>query len=207
MKINKIITRFIIFNICISLFILFTADYIIPFHNIETYTYENNQIIVHSLSEYFEIFLNILFLVISICTAVFIVIEIRNRIKHKEKFVRKVILLIISWFIALILFFFSDIMAAGLWNKEDYSPECYYFTNEDRAIVIEEGSFMLNGWAEIYQIINNNEALIIGHISTDDGYRNKGNYDIKWNENNLEISYHYGDLENRLLTEKIEYAE
>lgn len=98
-------------------------------------------------------------------------------------------------------------MAAGLWNKEDYSPECYYFTNENRAIVIEEESFMLSGWAEIYQIINNNEALIIGHISTDDGYRNKGNYDIKWNEDNLEISYHYGDLENKILTEKIEYAE
>lgn len=105
MKINKIITRFIIFNICISLFILFTADHIIPFHNIEAYTYENDQIIVHSLSEYFEIFLNILFLVISICTAVFIVIAVMNRIKYKEKFAKKVILLIISWFIALVLFF------------------------------------------------------------------------------------------------------
>ena len=162
MKINKIITRFIIFNICISLFILFTADHIIPFHNIETYSYENNQIIV---------------------------------------------LLIISWFIALVLFFFSDITAAGLWNKGYYSPECYYFTNGDKAIVVEEESYILYGGAIIYQVLNNNEALIIGHISTDDGYRNKGNYDIKWNEDNLEISYHYGDLENKILTEKIEYAE
>lgn len=207
MKINKIITRFIIFNICISLFILFTADHIIPFHNIETYSYENNQIIVHSLSEYFGIFLEILFLVISICTAVFIVIAVMNRIKYKEKFAKKVILLIISWFIALVLFFFSDIMAAGLWNKGDRSPECYYFTNGDKAIVVEEESYIFYGGAIIYQVLNNNEALIIGHISTDDGYRNKGNYDIKWNEDNLEISYHYGDLENKILTEKIEYAE
>lgn len=146
-------------------------------------------------------------MLISICTIILIIMAVRNRIKHKEKFVRKVILLILSWFIALILFFFSDIMASGLWNKDDYSPECYYFTNGDKTIVVEEEAFMSGGWAEIYQINNDNEALKIGHISTDDGYRNKGNYDIKWNEDNLEISYHYGDLENRVLTERIEYAE
>ena len=79
--------------------------------------------------------------------------------------------------------------------------------NGDKAIVVEEESYILYGGAIIYQVLNNNEALIIGHIATDDGYRNKGNYDIKWNEDNLEISYHYGDLENRVLTERIEYAE
>jgi len=98
---------------------------------------------------------------------------------------------------------FSDIAINGLWQKSDYFPVCYEFTDGQHTIVIEEESFLLYGGGTVYQIKDNNNAVIIGNISTDDGGRNHGRYDIKWLNDGCEITYDYDD--NRKATEKVEF--
>ena len=89
--------------------------------------------------------------------------------------------------------------------KSNFSSN-YIKTDDIHTIVIEERSFLLYGGGTIYQIYDDNTAAVIGDISTDDGGRNYGRYDIKWFQDSAEITYNYFDLENSKQTEKVYFS-
>lgn len=101
----------------------------------------------------------------------------------------------------------SNIIVVGFWSDNDYSPICYKFSDDKHTIVIEERSFLLYGGGYVYQIYDDNDAVIIHTFSVDDGGRNKGHYDIKWYDNYAEITYNTFYTKDSKRTDKIVFAD
>lgn len=156
----------------------------------ESYTYENGVIVVHSWEVWFSRIADLLLFLVLCGVAVVTVLCVVSKIKWKETVAVR---LLISWlvgFVCLLMIVFSQEMIFGLFGSPDgYDPECYTFTNGQHTLVIKEESFLLGGWGTIYQVRNDNTAVVIGRFSTDDGLRNKGVYRIEWFENGAQITY------------------
>lgn len=155
----------------------------------ESYTYENGVIVVHSWEVWFSRIADLLLLLVLCGVAVVTVLYIVSKIKWKEAVAVR---LLVSWVVGVACLFmivFGDAAAVGMARREDFDPQCYTFTNGQHTLVIEEESFLLGGWGTIYQVRNDNTAVVIGRFSTDDGLRNKGVYQIKWFEDSAEITY------------------
>lgn len=156
----------------------------------EFYTYENGVIVVHSWQNWFWFSTEILLFLVLCGVAVVTVLCIVSKIKWKEAVAVR---LLISWVVGVVCLFmivFSQEMIFGLFGSPDgYDPECYTFTNGQHTLVIEEESFLLGGRGTIYQVKNDNTAVVVGRFYTDDGLRNKGVYQIKWFEDSAEITY------------------
>ncbi len=102
--------------------------------------------------------------------------------------------LLILGFSAMI--FFTDTLLSlsvtGLFTEEDYSPVSYEFSGEGNRIVITESSFLLMGTGTVYKVDDNGTARRIGDFSTDDGFRNNGNYGVKFTDKYVDITYDFG---------------
>ncbi len=158
----------------------------------KSYTYENNEIVTHSVRSEFD----------DICEGVFTfgcfwfigltAGEVALRIKERAGALRVILGglgKLLTGFACGFLLFAASVMAEGLWTKDDYFPECYMFTDGSHTIVIEEMSFLLDGRAEIYQIMENNKAVPINMFTTDDGMTNCGHYKMEWTEEYVDITY------------------
>lgn len=153
-----------------------------------SYAYEKGVIIRHSWHDVFENVTIVIFAVVFILSTASVIICIRSKLRSKEK-IAEVSLSCLTFAVGSFLIIFSNIAVVGLWQESDYDPACYEFTDGLHTIVIEEESFLLYGGGTVFQIKENNDAVIIGHISTDDGGRNNGEYDIDWNKSYAEITY------------------
>ncbi len=173
---QKLVKMIPVVSLCLFFLICIVAHFVLAIPEKTSYVYQNHEIIAHSWHDSFEMFIGIIFLLVLIASFVSTVILIVSKIKSGEKIARKIFLTWCSVFLCYLMWGFSDIILNGLWQKSDYFPECYEFSDGQHKIVIEEESFMLYGGGTVYQIKDNNNAVIIGHISTDDGGRNHGRY-------------------------------
>ncbi|MDE5557529.1 MAG: hypothetical protein K2J32_07520 [Ruminococcus sp.] len=203
MNITKKLKLIPVVSLCVFFLICIVSYFIQDIPEKTSYVYQNHEIIVHSWHDSFELFIGLIFLLVLIASLVSTVMLIIVKIKSGEKIAGKIFLTWGSVVLCYVIFGFSDIMLNGLWQKSDYFPECYEFTDGQHTIVIEEESFLLYGGGTIYQIDSNNNAFVIGNISTDDGGRNHGRYDIEWSDNGCEITYDYDN--NRKATEKVKF--
>ena len=71
-------------------------------------------------------------------------------------------------------------------------PKCFEFSDGEHTIVIEEEAFMFGGWGTVYQVEESGKAVVLKGFTTDDGYRNEGNYDIRWSDDSAEITFNDG---------------
>lgn len=85
---------------------------------------------------------------------------------------------------------FYTVMISGWY---DYDSKCFVFSDAQHTIVIEEESWLLGGWGNIYQVNDDGSAKRLSRFSTDDGYRNEGNYHIKWHDDSADITYGDGN--------------
>lgn len=74
------------------------------------------------------------------------------------------------------------------------------------SIIIVAVTFLLNGGAVVYQVNANNTAIVIGSLNTDDGGRNHGNYEIKWLDECVEITYNTFNSADSKLTESCKFV-
>ncbi|MDE6781062.1 MAG: hypothetical protein K2J40_06355 [Ruminococcus sp.] len=169
-----------------------------------SYIYRNNEIVAQSWRDNFELFLAVVFLFTVLAAFVTTVIFIAQKIKSKWKISGNILRTCGCVILCYVIFGFSFSMVTTD-DLYDYYPECYEFTDGQHTIVIEEESFLLYGGGTIYQIDDNNNAFVVGHISTDDGGRNHGNYDIEWSDNGCEITYDFCNLEHSKQTEKVKF--
>lgn len=121
-----------------------------------------------------------------ISTIVFII----AKVQIKEKILKKTISLWFIFVISTIMLLFSNIVVTGLYDENDYSPEYFEFSDNKHTLVIEEKSFLFDGKGYVFQIQDDNSAILLEYFSTDDGGRNLGMYDIAWFNNYAEITYH-----------------
>ena len=59
-------------------------------------------------------------------------------------------------------------------------------------MVIKEESWLLGGWGTVYQVEESGKAVVLKGFTTDDGYRNEGNYDIRWSDDSADITFNNG---------------
>lgn len=155
----------------------------------ESYTYENGTIIVHSWQNWFALVTDLLLFLVPCGVVVVTVLWIFSKVKWKEAIA---IDLVISWLVGIACLFmivFADAAAVGAVRREDLSPECYTFTDGQHTMVIEEASLLFSGTGTIYQVKDDNTAVVIGTFGTDDGLRNQGVYQIIWFEDGAKITY------------------
>lgn len=93
-----------------------------------------------------------------------------------------------------------------------FSPVNTYFeyTSDDQQheIIVNEKSFLLGGWGDIYEKTSFCTMKRVGQYSTDDGFRPFTNnaFFFVWNEENFELHYDYGNPSGYKVV-KMEYAK
>jgi hypothetical protein len=107
---------------------------------------------------------------------------------------------IISGISAAILF----VGAVLVESSSDTDPKCFEFSDGEHTVVIEEESWLLGGWGNIYQVNDDGSAQRLSRFSTDDGFRNEGNYDINWHDDSADITYDNGNGGRETVTVKFE---
>lgn len=168
----------------------------------KSYFYKNGKIVTSSWYDIFGDFTAYL-LVFLFIIALFI--GIFRRIKFKDKV--KIGITLVCTIFCFFVIAFGDILVTGIWTDEDYSRSYYKFTDGHHTIVIEEESFLLYGGGTIYQIQDDNKAIVLNTFSTDDGGRNNGKYEIDWHDDYVEVTYNNFDLKNSKATIKVEFSK
>ncbi len=166
------------------------------------YSYRNNQISSISLLGIIGFCILAMFVITAVCA--FAILKRKSKqqsdvqIKkwYKSAIKGAVISLVLTAIGAALYAVNSD------WNDRD--PKCFEFTDGKHTIVIEEESWLLGGWGTIYQVNDDDTALKLKGFSTDDGYRNQGNYDIKWHDDSADITYDNGNSGRETVTVKFE---
>ena len=190
-----------------SVILLIVAFFIQGIPENKLYYYRNNQITSSSWHNVFEYFPCGLFLALLTLSAALTIICIVGRIKTKQKVKKHLLIIWGSEIVCFLIIMLRYVLVMGIWSDEDYFPICYEFTDGQHTIVIEEESFLLYGGGTIYQINDDNEAVILNVFTTDDGGRNNGNYDISWYDDYAEITYHTFNTKDSMSTIKIIYAD
>lgn len=94
---------------------------------------------------------------------------------------------IILFFIALCNFIFSG------------EPKYFVFFSPDKqhSIVVEEESFLLSGYGNIYEKANHVVLKYDDTYFTDDGYRpfSDNNYKLDWKKDSVTITYGFGEID------------
>lgn len=153
----------------------------------ESYTYENGVIVVHSWEVWFSRIADLLLLLVLCGVAVVTVLCIISKIKWKEAVAVR---LLVSWVVGVACLFmivFGDAAAVGMARREDFGPKCYTFTDGRHTMVIEETSYLFSVNGTVYQVQDDNTAVVIGTFGTK--LRNRGAYQIEWFENGAQITY------------------
>ncbi len=155
-----------------------------------TFSYENGKIVSHEQDSFLPILYGILILLFLIFLAT-VILSIILKIKDKHS-----ILLFGSIVISLLLFLPCIFLPSLSNGNHDYppvdsrfNPIDYEFTDGNHKIVISEQSWLLYGEADIYEVKADNTAYLIGSFGTDDGGRNRGDYEFEWSKDSVTIYY------------------
>lgn len=203
MKLKKIIRKIQFISFIVSLVVLAVSHRLSCIPAPATLEYVNNEIVSHSWHDSYSSVIVCVFFIQILAYIVLIIADIIDKIRRRDIIVNSILLTLFLVAFSYVTSGFSLIFMDGFWTDDDYYPQCYMFTDNNHTIVIEERSFLLYGGGTIYQIHDNNKASVIGSISTDDGGRNHGRYDIEWSESGAEITYDYCDTEHSRQTEKV----
>lgn len=172
-----------------------------------SFVYKDGRIIANSWHNSFALLTDVLLSIILALSAILIFACIAAKIKLKENISKKILLTLISFVVYAIMILLSHDMVCGSWTAEDYNTQYYKFTDGQHTIVISESSFLLYGGGTVYQIMDNNDAVILYEFSTDDGGRNNGKYTIKWHDDHAELTYNTFDLKDSKCTAKIQFVD
>lgn len=192
-------------NLIISIILLIVSFAIKNIPQNKTYHYTNNQIKFHSWHNVFENFIAAIFILTLISCIVSTFVCIAEGRKLQERIAKKISFVWIIGVVCCAVILLSGVVVLDVWADDDFSPSCYEFTDGKHTIVIEEKSFLLSGTGTVFQIEDNDKAMMLCEFSTDDGGRNNGHYDIKWYDNCVEITYNTFVTEDSKRTLKIDF--
>lgn len=168
-------------------FLKFESD-----HTRHNFTYENGLITFSSWKTVISDIISV-YMVVTIVIFIFLCVIAFKCRKNGEAALGKLFLN----FIMIILTLFVCFVTCDNFNDSpfgsEYNPVFYEFTDNKHKIVICEETFLLGGWGTVYQVYEDNTAYPIGSFSTDDGYRNNGNYELEWSDNGINVIYNYGN--------------
>lgn len=161
-----------------------------------TFKYINHKIVSHSWHNTYDNIIAAVFLIYLVSFIILIIYRIIRKIKNQT------LQIIVCEIFSLAALFISSCTIS---YEYDYNPQYFEFTDGQHIIVIEEESYLLYGGGTVFQIKNDNQAVMLGKFTTDDGGRNNGKYDIRWYDKYAEITYNYFDTKNSKRTIKVEF--
>lgn len=191
-RMRRIMTVFPWIELLLSVLIVGGILLLRKYPDTVTYTYENKEIISSSLHKNISsAALTLGFWIVVVWCIIITAICIFRRIKTDEDTSK---LYSFTWIVTalctVILFFGWFISEDSLLG--DYDPKCFEFSDAQHTVVIEEESWLLGGWGTVYQVEESGKAVVLKDFTTDDGYRNEGNYDIRWSDDSAEITFNNG---------------
>lgn len=194
-KISIGITLFI--NLAIIIFLIFDAKGMFAYDGTqERYVYESGIIRYVTPKSSALPVINVISATV-LCLTTFLaiasgVVLVIGKIKTKIHIIGKIFLNLFLLFVTMITSLLLMVCFDESFFDSDYYPEYYEFSNENRKIVVCEESWLLAGFGSVYQIDSDNTAWRIGTFTTDDGYRNGGNYQINWTDDGITLTYNDG---------------
>lgn len=203
-RMRRIMTVFPWIELLLSVLIVGGILLLRKYPDTVTYTYENKEIISSSLHKNISsAALTLGFWIVVVWCIIITAICIFRRIKTDEDTSK---LYSFTWIVTalctVILFFGWFISEDSLLG--DYDPKCFEFSDGEHTVVIEEESWLLGGWGNIYQVNDDGSAQRLSRFSTDDGFRNEGSYDINWHDDSADITYDNGNGGRETVTVKFE---
>lgn len=182
--------------ICIMWFTLNDRGY--------TYSYNGTEIVKHSWHEVVRFLMWLCMVVVMLSAGSFTVLKIIKFVKEKNKIISGIISILGIWLVVIVVVFQSY---ALLWLRFEGNDTVgfYEFSNGDNTIVIEEYATSLFGpyCCRVYQVHGNMKADYIGHLGRADRGENEGEFDVKWYEGYVEITYDPCQPDKQLETESI----
>ena len=155
------------------------------------YIYDG-EIIKESRQDIFLIICAVCFVIVFALFVIMVVLSIRKKMKDRNaKIFWNISASVVLFIVSVGILGFSFIVTFG--DEIVYEPEYYEFSDGNHTIVICERSFLLGGYADIYQVNDDSSAYLIEKFTTDDGYRNRGNYDFEWSDDYVKIYYEDGN--------------
>lgn len=117
-------------------------------------------------------------------------VDIAKKTNFKRDFIITTLLGIISIVLVCVPFFggITDVLI----YQAEYAPKYYLFTDNSRSVVIEERNADYGESGKVYYLSDNSEVSKIGEFTTH-GAKNNGNYDIKWSDEKVYVTYGNGD--------------
>lgn len=169
-----------------------------------TYSYDGTYIIKHSWHEVLRIFIWISIAFTLISAIAFAVLKIIQVIKDKKDIISNILLVLFVGLIAVFVSFQADLVLWLRYNGGENS-HCYEFSNGEKTIVIEEELLSLHGpmCGIVYQVNNDMTAEKIGFIGRADRGENEDEYEVKWYDDYVEITYDPCQPDNQLKTKTI----
>lgn len=154
-----------------------------------TYKYVNSEIVSHSWLDAFSVGSYIYMGVVVLLLIVAIVHLVMVRNKLDIPFVRNTIMTSLLIPVSVVVVFFSKVLVTDI--NVNYEP-CYFeFSKDGHDIVICERAWGYGGYGDVYQIEDDGTAYKIGAFTTDNGYRNEGNYTFEWTQDGVTVHFTY----------------
>ena len=209
MKLYKALKWFPLVALSAGLFLLLTAFLLRNVPEELRYTYENGEIVYHSWRYSCEPLFLPSFIVLAIlllASALTWIVAGRKRWETGVKSGLAAIGTLATLVACAFLWIFSYMGVVG-WTKDDYFPAYYEFSDQAHTIVIEESSWGLGCFGQVFQIKDDREAVLIMEFGTDDGFRNGGNYQLEWYDDHVDMTFNCGDRSSPHMITKSAYFE
>ena len=191
-RMRRIMTVFPWIELLLSVLIVGGILLLRKYPDTVTYTYENKEIISSSLHKNISsAALTLGFCIVVVWCIIITAICIFRRIKTDEDTSK---LYSFTWIVTALCT--KNFFWGGLYLKIfgwGTKPKRFEVSQGQHTVVIEEESWLLGGWGNIYQVVDDGSAKRLSRFSTDDGYRNEGNYHIKWHDDSADITYGNGN--------------
>jgi hypothetical protein len=162
----------------------------------ETYIYTGERIIRQSWHDIVRVIIWIFLAIIAVSGVWLSVLKIIEMVKQEKKNVCriawKVIQLLFLWVIIFVVLF---VISSGLYFRftARYEGNTYYeFSDGNHTIVIEEELFFFSGEFSVFQINEDNTAILIGGEMLRDVVPIKNNINIEWFDEYVIIAYNDG---------------
>ena len=209
MEESKKITAWNIYSpvifVVLALLLFFLSPVIYDSDKLETVQYYRDGIAVTEMTQGVPSWVDIVFsvcfmadVIAGLASWIFVILD---KAINRRKILKRVLIM----FPVGAVFFFISLLGISCVNTyrgeadgsnfaSKYSPEYYEYCQDDKRIVVCEYSWLLGGFGSVYQITPDDRMIEIGQFGTDDGYRNHGKYDIKWEEDGISLTYTYDPI-------------
>ena len=186
MKEKKVVFKqFVWAALLMNVIAVITAVVVSKLNKEYTYSYVNGAIEVDNGMRHFIIIGYVYAAIAAILLIIALVQVIRFRKEMSFVLNLVVVILMIPITLGMVRFSVKSIIK----TDDGYDSACYEFSHEDKTIVICEKKSDNDSYAEVYQLVGEDELYFMDTLETLDGYTNNGQYTLSWSDYSVMVQY------------------